>query len=623
MPELDQWKLRTELRAWQVRALEAWSQAGHRGVVDAATGTGKSLVALAAIEEFVRAHDARARIVVVVPSLALARQWRSQLTEGLGVPQDEITEWHSNAPKSVGPPQRLVIAVIDSARKHIPEMIRKWNDEGHVTLLVVDECHRAGSAVNRKVFDVPPGRSLGLTATLERDDGGEEVVFDGVGPVCFSYSLLDALDDGVLAPIRSVNLYVDLTEAEQSDYDELTASLDSAMRQLRQEMFSAGRDLRSNLNEIRQLAVDGHAGAGRVMSLVGKRAHLVRHAANRRECVRSIAGWLATTQHNVIVFHESIAGAEQSHEAFRSVGLPTVLEHSDLPDDQRRQSANAFRAGRARVWVVVKSIDEGVDVPDASCALIVSCSGTERQRIQRFGRILRQRDGKKALAVSVLVRRTPEEPRVGCRDTELLGDARVRHHRWTFVASLAELVNAATSSFQPASDALGHASASDELVAQHLELGIASDRRVTPFEASDGKRRFTVGEVAASCHRSEKWVHNQRQRRRFESAADGQPDDISRTEADRLYDIALQENRAKAAAQAPQSPPAPTRRRHPARSTVPALTRDDILAAATAEGSADPARIAQRLGLPREQLSAVITADPMLKFRLKKVAQAS
>lgn len=104
LPELDQWKLRTELRAWQVRALEAWSLAGHRGVVDAATGTGKSLVALAAMEEFVRAHDADARIVVVVPSLALARQWRSLLTDSLGVPQDEITEWHSNAPKSVGPP---------------------------------------------------------------------------------------------------------------------------------------------------------------------------------------------------------------------------------------------------------------------------------------------------------------------------------------------------------------------------------------------------------------------------------------------------------------------------------------------------------------------------------------
>lgn len=622
MTEREQWELRTELRTWQVRALEARSQAGHRGVIDAATGTGKSLVAIAAIEEFARVHDTRARIVVVVSSLPMAQQWCSQLVQALGVPQDEITEWHSNAPKPSGAPCRLVVAVIDSARERVPDMIRAWDGEGCATLLVVDECHRAGSAVNRKVFDAPVDWSLGLTATPDREDGDETIVYDGLGAVCFSYSLLEALDDGVLAPITSVNLYVDLSDTEQRDYDELTASLDSALRVLALESSTAGLDVRLNLNEIRELATEGRGSAQRVLTLVGKRADLVRHAANRRECVMSIADWLATTQHNAIVFHESIDSAEQSHEAFRSVGLPTVLDHSKLSGDERQQSAAAFREGSARVWVVVKSIDEGVDVPDASCALIASCSGTERQRIQRFGRILRQREGKHALAISVLVRGTPEERRVGCRDAELLGQARIRHHRWTPGTSLAELVNATTSSFQPGSSAPRSGSASDELVAQHLQVGLAQyDRRVTPFEASDGKSRYTIGEVAAGCERTEKWVRNHRQRSHFERTADGQPDEISRTEAERLFDIALKENRTKAAPQSPRT--SSTRRRSPARPPTPTPTRDDILSAATTEGSDDQERIAERLGVSPEQLNAVITADPMLRFKLKKVARAS
>ena len=52
-------------RLWdrQSEALEAWITAGYRGIVSAATGTGKTFLAIAAIEEVTEASDGNARVL--------------------------------------------------------------------------------------------------------------------------------------------------------------------------------------------------------------------------------------------------------------------------------------------------------------------------------------------------------------------------------------------------------------------------------------------------------------------------------------------------------------------------------------------------------------------------------
>src|SRR5690348_2041898 len=79
------WTLRFPLKPWQADALSAWHTAGRRGVIEAATGTGKTMVALAAIEGLYREHHKNLRVAVVVPTKVLAQQWRHELHRNLGV----------------------------------------------------------------------------------------------------------------------------------------------------------------------------------------------------------------------------------------------------------------------------------------------------------------------------------------------------------------------------------------------------------------------------------------------------------------------------------------------------------------------------------------------------------
>lgn len=619
------WTLVQPLRPWQEQALERWREADHRGVVEAATGTGKTYVALAAIELAMAQFGERARVIVAVPSLELARQWRDDLVNALHVPADEITEWHSRTSKTPNEPRRLVLTVMDTARRRVPELMQAWRGEQLNTLLIVDECHHAGSPSNRRLFEMPADWTIGLSATVEREDGSEQAVFGGLGNVCFTYALLDALNDDAVAPIISVNLYVDLTAAEGQEWATLSATIVRLFRELHGRRIAAGvAGARVDIREIRQLAQDGDDVARSLIAVIDQRTRLVRSAENRGRCVEAISAWLSSTSHSALVFHESIAEAEQSHATLRSFGVIAELEHSKLDKATRQSAAEAFRTGQSRAWVVVRAVDEGVDVPDAACAVIVACTGTERQRIQRFGRILRHREGKLAIAISLLVGGTPEEFRVGRRDASILGAERVRHHRWRNGDAIAPLVDPdQPSTYKPGES--NSLSVADQLVGQDLQIDSYVDGEfLSPFALDPSvapQSQYPLHTAAALVGESETWVMNRLPRIRTDVGPDGETW-LTRGEIESLFEQAVREKASKSDASqgrrrsrlGPEThrPAAkPSRRR--------TLTSDVVLGAAAQLLSTDRERIAAYLNVSQRDLERFIRRTPMLAFQLRGV----
>ncbi|MEM3619204.1 MAG: helicase-related protein, partial [Candidatus Korarchaeum sp.] len=68
-----------------------------------------------------------------------------------------------------------------------------------------------------------------------------------------------------------------------------------------------------------------------------------------------------------------------------------------------------FRRGEVNVIVTTRVLDEGIDVPDADVAIIVSGSGSRRQMAQRVGRVVRGAPGKVADVYEIVTRGTVEE----------------------------------------------------------------------------------------------------------------------------------------------------------------------------------------------------------------------
>jgi len=407
----------TSLRAWQREALAAWVGAGYRGIVAAATGTGKTLFAVHAI-----AQAPVERTIVVVPKQALQDQWLRMFRTGLDVSPLMLGSIGGKR-KDFNLKNRVVVAVIDSARRGITEPVRYWQSAGERVMLVVDECHWAGSAQSMSMFEVPCDATLGLSATPERgDDGFDDVLVPNLGPIVFRYRLRQALDDGLLADLTSVHEYFELSGNDHAEYESLetrSAALRNSLAAAHPELLPGpGWDAR-----LAKLAVTNPA-ARQLKGLLASRGEVVARSKERLKVVDNIARSGLLRGKRSLVFNENVTQATRVLEIFERHGLRCDLEHSRLPSERREAALRRFATGSIDALVAVRALDEGIDVPDAEVALIVSGTLNARQRIQRIGRVVRP-NGRHALVISILALGTSEEYDVGDRDGELLGPERV------------------------------------------------------------------------------------------------------------------------------------------------------------------------------------------------------
>lgn len=410
----------SDLRRWQSEALAAWESNGRRGIIAAATGTGKTRLA---IEVLKRVVADGARTTIVVPTRILQDQWLRELLSSRVVPTRRIGTIGGTAPDP-NPDHLVIVAVIDSARTGGRHLVKHWNSLGLPTMLVVDECHWAGSQYNRGVFEGDARWRLGLSATPERgDDGFDEVLVPELGRVVYRYSLKDAMDDGVLADLRLVNLLVDLTRSELHEYEQLEQRIGHAKADLARkhpELFGH-QDWAADVAR----AAKYDPLAKRLSILVGERRRMLARNSGRFVIVKALLAAGVFSGRRTIVFNETIQQAEHVASLVREAGISVVVDHSKMNQRDRTLSHAQFSGGGADCLVVVRAADEGLNVPDADQAVITSGTLNPRQRIQRLGRVVRL-GGQPPRALALLARGTPEERIVGGRDLELLGISRVR-----------------------------------------------------------------------------------------------------------------------------------------------------------------------------------------------------
>jgi superfamily II DNA or RNA helicase len=384
-----------ELRHWQKIAMKRWFENNYRGCIEVATGGGKTTFALAAFAELLKSKP-DLKIVVIVPTTALADQWFVNFEEDLGINEVEIKTLTS---ANLIPDKQVNIVIINSARA-----FNEQCQDSENIFLVLDECHRAGSSENSKSLFSNTYASLGLSATpfREFDDGFKSYIEPKIGPVIFSYSLDDAIRDGVLTSMKITNIRIPLLESEQTEFNELSGKIASAF----------GQDAEQNI----------------IDSLLRKRARLYNNAFYRIPTILSVLDGFRGER--CLVFVESISAAEEAKRLLDEQGHSVTIYHSQLSDSMRRSNLRLFRKGVFEVLIACRALDEGFNVPEARIALIGAGTSSKRQRIQRMGRVLRSMTGKENAEVITIYATDVEEARLA-QESQNLND--VVHINWKTV----------------------------------------------------------------------------------------------------------------------------------------------------------------------------------------------
>ncbi|GAA5502372.1 uvrABC system protein B [Deinococcus xinjiangensis] len=361
----------------QQLALNAWKRSGRQGVAEIPTGGGKTLLAQLAMRDTPRST------LICVPTLDLMHQWYSGLVAAF---PDANIGLLGGGSKDDTP---ILIATYDSAAIYSEDLAGKF------ALLICDEVHHLPSDFNRVIAEMSlaPYR-LGLSATLKRSDGRERDLDTLIGPVVFSCGP-EELAGTTLADYREVIIKVRLSPHEQQHYNELIKERNDFLR----------------LNNIRLGSLEGWKQFVMASGSLGGRAAMLAHREARSLAygtegkLRVLEEILANhPEERTLIFTDDNATVYRISREFL---IPSITHQT--PVKERHAVLEKFRSGAYRYLVTSRVLNEGIDVPEASVAVVLSGTATEREYIQRLGRILRQAKGKQAVLYEVITEGTTEE----------------------------------------------------------------------------------------------------------------------------------------------------------------------------------------------------------------------
>lgn len=403
------------LYPWQTECIERWFRAGRLGTVKVVTGGGKTLLGLAIAQKLQNEVNRHLRLAVVVPTVVLMHQWYDELIERGNLPPHAIGRLGGGY-KDDFKDRRVFIAVLASAHKQLPALVRSARNGKHL-LLIADECHRAGATEMSRVFRTQRGYSLGLSATPERDEDEEEGEVDAgyeasvlgqeLGPIIYDFTLKQALELGVVPRFTIRHYGLPLTPEEQARYDSLSRSISetqSELRPLAPQGRTSGPGFYQWARGIAGKGDDGSELASKLIIHISRRKELLQGMSSRAEAVEALLRdeFSVNPETRAILFHESIAEVMKLFVRMQRAGFRAIAEHSRLPDSVREEGLDLFRSGIAQVIVSARSLIEGFNVPAVDVGIIVASSGSVRQRIQSLGRVLRKhrgRDGEEKTSV--------------------------------------------------------------------------------------------------------------------------------------------------------------------------------------------------------------------------------
>lgn len=393
-------------RPHQVNALETWVKNNRRGILEHATGSGKTFTAMCAIHDAFKRNEV---VLVLVPSRDLLKQWDRELRDTLLEDKiyylfcgDNNNEWKkpgtlSSWTSDGGSTHRIILATMDTA---CSEDFVKNVSQGKHLFVVVDEVHRLGSPRRRNALNIDAGARLGLSATPRRygDPEGTAVLFDYFGGlVPPPYTLDDAIKSGVLTKYFYNPLTITLTQKEQEEWNDVTKQISQLMARMKSN-GNADISITSN-TRLKQLLIN--------------RARIVKNASGKVPLAINLLLREYVGGQSWIIYCDNITQLKKVLNGAIDAGFDAFEYYADMEGD--RDETLRYFAKNGGVLVSIKCLDEGVDIPSTTHALILASSQNPREFIQRRGRILRNSPGKLFAhlydAITVPVVETEETPK--------------------------------------------------------------------------------------------------------------------------------------------------------------------------------------------------------------------
>ncbi len=366
----------------QGRAVNAWCEAGYQGVLEMATGSGKTITAMICAH---RLYEMQKPLLVIVaaPYIPLIQQWCDEISpfglkavnltetngaKGRAAVLDKLRRRLRNGSSDVEVAVATHRTLCNSSFKH---ELEKFDCN---TLLIADEVHNLGS--EGFITDPPEffDYRLGLSATPIRqyDEDGTKQLFSFFGTIVFQFALEEAIGRCLVEYEYYIHP-VELTEVEMEKWYDLTEKI--GKNAWRQE--------------------DPNAEDEYLMKLLRDRRALLENAESKIAALENVL-----TQHKDFsrLQYTLVYASDKTPQQLKDVNA--LLNKHDILFHQLtyEETANckktgeiirSFQEGTLQVLTAKRVLDEGFNIPQIEKAFILASTTVERQWVQRRGRLLR------------------------------------------------------------------------------------------------------------------------------------------------------------------------------------------------------------------------------------------
>lgn len=365
-------------REYQLKAIDALIQNNWSGILEMATGTGKTITSLLAMHKY---YSQRGRVfcIIIAPFKHLVDQWRQECSkfdfnsvllcyESTKLWEDSLNRAVRNFNLTISD-RAVIITTYDTAKN--PQFYKAIEKIQSNSFLIADECHYMGAPGFRHLPYTNISARIGLSATPDRwwDETGTQFIKDYFKDVVYQYTLEQAIAANKLTPYYYFPQVVNLTDHEVESYKKLT-------HKIIQQFHRPDKDeeMLSVLNRRR----------ARILSKAEQKIpHLLRLLTEKG--VENISHTIVyCAEEQVVLLTRLLSDLDLRVHKFDST----------VPNKRRTGILQLFAAGEIQVLIAIKCLDEGVDIPSTKTAYFLASTSNPREFVQRRGRILRKYHGK-------------------------------------------------------------------------------------------------------------------------------------------------------------------------------------------------------------------------------------
>lgn len=377
----------------QEKALNIWKSNKGIGTLEIATGVGKTKIALDAIKavynRLMKEDENHVfKCLIIVPTEVIRDE----------VFPSEFEKWN----------------MLDIMRKFCQieciQTVYKYIDRTY-DLIIVDEIHRILPIEDQyeyyKFFNNNTYKYiLGLSATIDKQ---QIFRLNGIAPVCFKYTLDNALEDGIISTFKIYNVAVSLTEEEkvklgkiQRSYNYYEGLLGGKFQAFGEAKKYLSKIISENiqLEELKTKKIYANC----FFRAIKARKKLLEEATEKQNILKELLSIKPFKESQGIIFSGSTEVASKLIEINNKVGI----YHSKVNSQKRKLVLEQFNNNELRVLSTVNALNEGLSINSIEFAITLASSSKARILIQRCGRICRYVKNKQAILINLYVEDSQE-----------------------------------------------------------------------------------------------------------------------------------------------------------------------------------------------------------------------